>query len=284
MRYSMTGFSKIEQNYQNYNISIEIKSLNHRHLEIKQNLPSNLRSLEIKIRQQISNQIKRGKIDLWLNINNKDNQNYILQNQLISYYFDQLNKHPVAKNLPPINWQDLLSLPDVFTEKTPIELDENTIFSLINQAINQLNQSRKEEGKKIYQVLLEKLDVIQKHIYTIKQQLPQLQHKIHTKIHNQIDQLIITIDQNRLEQEIMHYLQRIDIAEEIDRLFMHIANFRTALNKEGSIGRRLDFVSQELHREANTLGAKIGDAEVVNLVVEIKVLIEQLREQVQNLE
>lgn len=285
MRYSMTAFGRAETSTPHYTLRVELKSVNHRHLEIRPHLPDALRYLEAQIRELLQHRLSRGKIDIWLELTHHTAHQAELHSQTLAHYLKQLESQPFANALPAPTWHDLLILPNTLTT-APLTLpDDQSCLALIEEALTTLLDMRAKEGQAIACIINDKLTQIHQYSQEIRQYLPTLRQQIEQKLRETVTRLLNEVDPKRLEQELVHYLQRADIEEEIDRLIIHTNTFQQTLNHTtGAIGRRLDFLTQELNREANTLGAKTGDAMLTNIAIELKVLIEQIREQLQNLE
>lgn len=285
MRHGMTAFARVYRQTNQHRIQIEIRSVNHRYLEIAPRIGEQWRHLESSMREHLQKRLKRGKIDFWLSIENStgaaipdlnDNALRIWRERLSAYRDDQL---------PPPDWHTLLALPGVLNNNDSSDQpQDDTIMTLFSDACTQLIAARASEGSAMSAVISNKLDLVNSEIHTIRDRYPEVQAGIENNLRDKITALRIDIDQQRFEQELVYLLARADIAEELDRLSFHINETRTTLNQPGAVGRRLDFLMQEFNREANTLGAKSNDPIISRAAVNLKVLIEQMREQVQNIE
>ncbi len=282
---SMTGFASIRKAYEKYNINLDLKSVNSRYLEVNIKLNDELKEFEAQIRNLIKAQINRGKIECIVSIyfhnDNALNINFDVLKPLIT----QLNQLTMQLNHSTVNVSDLLTLPNVLGNTNNFdEAFKQDLFTAVTEAITQLDAQRLTEGSNLQEQLLDKLTAIEKHLCYIKQNLDNLANNERTKLKEKIDKLALNLDEQRLEQEIVLLAQKADIAEEYDRLCSHIKSARQILTEGGLVGKKLDFLMQEFNRESNTIASKTSDINITQIAVEIKVLIEQMREQVQNIE
>lgn len=284
---SMTAFAKCDKQNQFGYISFEIRTVNHRYLEMGFRLPDSVSSIEAALRDKIRHYIQRGRCDITLRYQPSIASNKVLLNLEIAE--DLLkNANILAKksDLPVmLNITDILRWPGV--QQAELNNNEDLHSAIINvfvQAMEMLVQERQREGKLLHGLLLQKLEAICKHFSEIKQLIPQMLPKLQTKVITRLAELKVMLDNNRLEQELVYLANKMDVEEEIDRIQMHTNELQKILIAGGVIGRRLDFLLQELHREVNTLGTKAPDKHVTQYIIDIKVLIEQMREQVQNVE
>jgi len=285
---SMTAFARHERRTDWGLLTWELRSVNHRYLEVHTRLPDEFRGLESPIRQQIGKYLKRGKVDCGLRF--RANPAASAQTRINHDYLQQLIKacHEVEQLLVPaatLNPLDLLRWPGVIQE------DDQDLTPLLNEALDSLNaalddmvQTRQREGEQIHTWISTRNDAIEKLVEQAVQLLPEIQTGLREKLLARLADLNIEADPGRLEQELVFMAQKADVAEELDRLQGHIEEVRKVLQRKEPVGRRLDFLMQELNREANTFGAKSASGETTKLSVEFKVLIEQMREQVQNVE
>ena len=283
---SMTGFARQEDKDSYGSFQLELRSVNHRYLEYFARLPDGFRYLDTVMREQVNQHLNRGKIELTLNF---------LQEKIESEI--QINANAVSKlaqacetiktlvPVEPLRMIDILNYPGVIQHQ---ELDkiqlEKRVLSLLKNALQELTAHRAREGTALKQCIEERLTQMQMHIEEVAVRLPEVQEQLRLKLSTRLAQLQLENDTARVEQEIALALQKMDVAEELDRLRTHIDELHTTLNQGGVVGRKLDFLLQELNREANTLGSKSVDAAMTTHTVALKVLIEQIREQVQNLE
>ncbi|MDO4642986.1 MAG: YicC/YloC family endoribonuclease [Cardiobacteriaceae bacterium] len=281
----MTAFARAIDENAEWRVSVEIKSVNHRFLEILPKIPEALRHLEGKIREQLQANIKRGKIDLWINVEYFDNvRTQHLDEAALAHWLTVLNTAGQTSMLGTPLWHDVLHLPGVLIKENHNEdaLD-HAVLQLLQQALTDLIAMREREGLAISGLLAERLDDIETQLSQITSHLPTLQEKAAIQIQERIAALQLEADPNVAAQGLALLLAKTDVQEEIDRLRFHVQEARQTLQQEGAIGRRLDFLMQEFNREANTLGSKASDHILSQASVELKVLIEQMREQVQNL-
>jgi uncharacterized protein (TIGR00255 family) len=284
---SMTGFAREEQQSEQASFSWELRSINHRFLEISLRLPEELRPLEPLVRERIGQQIRRGKVEAQLRYRGDGqnagaglNVNAVLASQVI----DAAQALPIsaATGLDPLA---VLRWPGVVIEpEQDLEVLREPLLALLEQALQGLSKNRQAEGERIQQMLQERQRGIMEWIMQVRGRLPQVQEVLRERMQQRLLELQANVDPDRLLQEIALLIQKMDVAEELDRLQSHLTEFEATLARAEPVGRRLDFLLQEFNREANTLASKSQDAQVTRAAVEIKVLIEQLREQVQNIE
>ena len=285
---SMTGFGKAVSELPNKKVTIEIKSLNSKQLDLNTRIPSIYREKEMEIRNFISQNIERGKVDLSIYVENigRTISTQINQTALESYY-NQIKE--VAENLQiqiPNDWFSvLLRLPD--TMKTEMEkLDENEwniIFSTFQEALKQFKEFRIQEGAALQKIFEEKINNISKFAKIIEEYESERIQKIRTKILDALQKLDINnYDANRFEQEMIYYVEKLDVNEEKIRLNNHLKYFLETMEKETSQGRKLGFIVQEIGREINTLGSKSNHVEMQKIVVQMKDELEQIKEQILN--
>ncbi len=288
MAKSMTAFSYQETSGEFGECIWEIRSVNHRYLDISLHLPEVFRSQENYYQKQIKGKLKRGKIHATLRFTqNKNNQNSIDVNQPLARALimatQQLENH--MENPKPITSIDVLNWPGVAEE---VESDVSAVLvpaiTLLDTCLDDLIATRLREGEHLSRFIIQRCDQIAEVVVQIRKRRPQILDALRDKLLKRIYDLDITPDNNRLEQELVLLAQRLDIEEEIDRLMAHLDEINRILENDKVMGRRLDFLMQELNREANTLAAKSHDSVTTQLAVELKVLIEQMREQIQNLE
>lgn len=287
MIHSMTAFARAEQAGTNGTLTWELRSVNHRYLEPHLRLPDAFRDLESAVREALRNGLSRGKVECTLRIA-EDSAGKPLQvdreraAQLVAAAESvaSLIKHPA-----PLNPLEILSWPGVLVADAadPQALNKAAL-SLFKQALDELKQSRSREGSELAKLLNERLDSIDGEVAALRELVPQMLAIQRQKILDRSAELQAELDPQRLEQELVILAQKSDVAEELDRLSTHVSEVRRVLKTGGAAGRRLDFLMQELNREANTLGSKAFDTRSTQAAVNLKVLIEQMREQVQNIE
>jgi uncharacterized protein (TIGR00255 family) len=271
-----------------YTLIWEVRTVNHRYLDISPRLPEIFRSIEPSVREVVGKHLKRGKVDCNLFYRKqKQGEEAIEVNEA---RLNQLLK--VASNIEmnmsqfqAISALDVLRWPGVQSEvREDLEPVYEGAILLLNQALEQLVESREREGADILDMVESRCKLIQEQIQVAKTRLPEVQAQIREKLEKKINDLLEEPEQARLEQELVYFLQKMDVKEELDRLESHVKEVRRVLSQTEPVGRRLDFLMQELNREANTLGSKSADIQTTNVSVELKVLIEQMREQIQNIE
>ena len=287
MIHSMTAFARAEQAGANGTLSWELRSVNHRYLEPHLRLPDAFRDLEGALREALRNGLSRGKVECTLRFA-EDSAGKPLQVDLeraaqlvaAAESVASLIKHPA-----PLNPLEVLSWPGVLVaDATDPQALNKAALSLFKQALDELKHSRSREGIELAKLLNERLDSIDDEVAALRELVPQMLAAQRQKILDRSAELQAELDPQRLEQELVILAQKSDVAEELDRLSTHVSEVRRVLKSGGAAGRRLDFLMQELNREANTLGSKAFDTRSTQAAVNLKVLIEQMREQVQNIE
>ena len=287
---SMTGYGKATIAYNEKKINVEVKSLNSKNLDLSTRIAPLYREKEIGIRQYIAKQLERGKVDfaIWIEKDVVTDATPINQS-LVENYYQQIKKISAATGIPePTDWYaTLLRLPDV-TTKTDVEelTDEEWAAAqqAIAQAINHLIEFRKQEGAALQKKFTEKVDNIQALLASIEPYEKSRVEKIKANIVSGLQQIPnVEYDKNRLEQELIYYIEKLDISEEKQRLTNHLKYFRETMNEDGhGVGKKLGFIAQEMGREINTTGSKSNQAEMQNIVVKMKDELEQIKEQVLN--
>ena len=287
---SMTGFGKATVAYKEKKINVEVKSLNSKALDLSTRITPLYREKEMEIRQFIAKNLERGKIDfsIWIEKDVVADATPINM-ALVENYYQQIKKISAQTGIPePADWYaTLLRLPDV-TTKTDVEelTDEEWKAALqaIDEAVNHLIEFRRQEGAALQKKFTEKVDNIQALLASIEPYEKSRVEKIKTNIVNGLQQIPnVEYDKNRLEQELIYYIEKLDISEEKQRLSNHLKYFRETMNEEGhGVGKKLGFIAQEMGREINTTGSKSNQAEMQNIVVKMKDELEQIKEQVLN--
>ena len=285
---SMTGFARVEDACDQGNVSWEIRSVNHRYLELNFRLPEEVRRIEPQLRKFLQSKLARGKVDCTFRYQLADTQAAALElnETLLDSLIKQINH--VNEKLPqatPAEAVDLLSWPGVVrTTETDMNSFHATCIELFKTATEQLVDMRGTEGERLKNMLQERCEEIANIVKKVRIRYPQVLEAIKQKQQQRIDELNVEMDQQRFEQELVYASQKLDVAEELDRLDSHLVEMQTIFDRKNPIGRRLDFLMQEFNREANTLASKSADIETTQAAVDLKVLIEQMREQVQNIE
>jgi uncharacterized protein (TIGR00255 family) len=285
---SMTGFARRELQASWGVLTCELRTVNHRYLEVSLRLPEELRSLEGELRQIIAGALRRGKVDANLYLKSAGGSTRVLEldNGLLEQLVARLGD--VSSKVPGITAPDALDIlrwPGVVREG---EVDKDPILAactaLLKETLQELNDMRTREGSRIRDLLLQRCAAIRAQTQLVQTRLPEVSQRLRARVLEKIQQLGLTPDNDRLEQELVLYTHKMDVDEELDRLGSHLQEVSTALDSAEPSGRRLDFLMQELNREANTLSSKSQDAETTKAAVDMKVTIEQMREQVQNVE
>jgi uncharacterized protein (TIGR00255 family) len=285
----MTGFAREDTETPFGTLSCELRTVNHRYLDVHFRLPEELRAKEIELRQRISARLKRGKVDCSLHIRRSSGGaaakleiNKDLVRQLGARIDEIASLLPATQAVDPV---DILRWPGVIEEP---EIDTDPLLAaatdLLEHTLGALGQMRSSEGGRIAGMLEARCEDILLLATGVRERMPQVLEAVRKKQQERIDKLDVDADPARLETELALVAIKLDVDEELDRLESHISEIRTALQGKEPVGRRLDFLMQELNREANTLGSKSADAETTKAAVELKVLIEQMREQIQNVE
>ena len=288
MALSMTGFSFKEADTQQGILLLEFRSLNNRYLELQVKLDESLRSFEPMIRDLISAEIKRGKVDCRIYFKSKThaldvkNVDPVKLKQLANSV-DEIAKH--FSHVQPINPLDILKTNEIMHDQSvDMNVLEQDLKKNLKESLLEIQLSKAREGEKLQKILLDKLKDIEVLVGEAKKILPVLIKDYQTKIENKFKEALIAIDDDRLKQEFLIFIQKMDIDEELNRITSHIDEVRRLLKIDGAIGKKLDFMMQELNREANTLGSKSISPKTSQISVDLKVLIEQMREQIQNIE
>ena len=284
---SMTAFASAEADSGHGTLAIELRSVNHRYLELGLRLPDELRSLEPIVRERVAAKLSRGKVDMGLRYKPAvaDAAGLAVDDALVGRLAD--TAQALAARFPQFNveFTSLLAWPGVLLDRDT-DLDElrSAALDVLDKALAEMVDSRGREGERLGGFMRERLDAIERIVAEVRTHLPDVRAAMRARFDARIADLKQPLEPGRIEQEVVLQLQRIDVDEELDRLTAHIAEARRVLKLQEAVGRRLDFLMQEFNREANTLGSKAADPRTTNAAVELKVLIEQMREQVQNLE
>jgi uncharacterized protein (TIGR00255 family) len=285
---SMTAFARCDTDTKWGALSWELRSVNHRYLEASLRLPDDLRLLEPKIRQLLSSRLARGKLDcsLRLQINTDAAAGLSINEALARQLVDASREiDHMLYNPSPVDSMDILRWPGVI-EAAGIDweqLREQTV-ALLDTALDELVAIREREGASLRTMIIERLDAMQEIVGNVRTRLPEIIALQRQKIISKLAELDVQLDEGRLEQEAALLMQKLDVDEEMDRLATHIDEVRRNLEGDKPVGRRLDFLMQEMNREANTLGSKSIDMDTTRASVDLKVFIEQMREQIQNIE
>lgn len=289
---SMTAYARSVEQGDWGVLTVEIRSVNHRYLDLAMRLPEQFREFEPKLRELCQSKLSRGKVEVQIRFEAGVDNSDLVSSVNVNQAFAQQYTHAVleidkllGKRSSGINPTQIAQQPQVLNiQKPDIAHLKNQLFLAIDSGLSSLLVARENEGDKLTSVILEKLAQVKLCIEQVKPVVPQMIEQQKEKILNRIEGLGANIDPERLEQELVLYAQKIDVEEEIDRLFAHIKTVENIFEKGGAVGRRLDFLMQELNREANTLGSKSVAVKSSQCSIDLKVLIEQMREQVQNIE
>ena len=285
---SMTAFARCEQETDAGPLTWELRSVNHRYLELGIRLPEELRSLEGMVRETVSQRLGRGKVECNLRfrpIAAADSALLINEQVLHPLLAACETLQHQAPDTQALNPLEVLRWPGVLQEQEPDRAPlARAAQELLSQAIDILIETRSREGQQIHALLSNRLVTIASLVQAARTRLPEIQQRIREKMAARLGEITATVDADRLEQEILYLVQKMDVDEELDRLEGHVEEARRVLERDDPVGRRLDFLMQEFNREANTLASKSADGETTRIAVELKVLIEQMREQVQNVE
>ena len=284
---SMTAFSRIDVNSEFGSLIFELKSVNHRFIEINFKIPELFKKLELQMRDLLKEALVRGKVECSIIINENTvlSETKIDQAQLENY-LDLIQKVKSKVGEPDkISITDVLNLPGVLNQK-PVESSglEKSCLEGFKETIKKLKEFREIEGKKLKKDITEKIKFIEVHLESLEKELPRLLDLNRKRLEKRISDLAVQIDRDRLDQEMVLLANRSDIDEEIVRLRSHSSEVIRLLDTDNAIGRKLDFLMQEMNREANTIGSKSLSEFTSKVAIELKVLIEQIREQVQNIE
>ena len=284
---SMTAYARITEENSWGSITCELRSVNHRFLEVGFRMPDVLRESETALRDMTRKKLTRGKIDCSVQIAfNHSDAGSTLDLEVAQSHIEIAQA--IANKLSdaaPISAVDIMQLPgvikDASIEASQVNKAGKKAFDL---ALDQMLEGREREGAKLAEMVEQRLAGIESQIAIVRENLPEILQQQRTRLHEKLNELKEQMDEQRLEQEIVIIANRADVDEELDRLEAHVSEIRLALKSKESIGRRLDFLMQELNREANTLGSKSISSTTTQVSVELKVLIEQMREQIQNIE
>ncbi|NOQ89406.1 MAG: YicC family protein [Gammaproteobacteria bacterium] len=284
----MTAFARTQENLDEGDVIWELRSVNNRFLELYLKMPEDFRVNETKFREIIQQRLKRGKVECFLRFKQNAEQSAAInvnhqQAKSLAKACQQIND--LLHQPSEVDPMEVLQWPGVVQES---KLDMKPILAAseagLNAALDDLVANREREGERMREVILQRCDAIQQIVNQTRENLPEIQTRYQKKLRDRLDDLNIEVNSDRLEQELVHLAQKMDVDEELDRLDSHLKEMNGILGRDEAVGRRLDFLMQELNREANTLGSKSADISSTNASVELKVLIEQMREQIQNIE
>ncbi len=285
---SMTGYAVETADIPAGQLSLELRAVNSRFLDLSFRMGEDFRVLEPVLRERIGEKVKRGKVECRVNFTQREdaalpgNLNGGLLDQLKSLSDTALAAFPGAR---PMTVAEILRWPGMLGDTSPdLELLHATALKLMDAALAQFNASRAREGDKLKAVILDRVAGIREHVARIRPRTQEIVAAYRDKLSKRLEELLPLPDPDRLHQEVVLFAQKIDVDEELDRLVTHLDEVTRVANAGGAAGKRLDFLMQELNREANTLGSKSASLELTQTSVELKVLVEQMREQIQNIE
>lgn len=280
---SMTGYGKSEATYNGLKVFLEVRSLNSKNLDVNTRIPNRYREMDAQIRKTIAAQLQRGKVDFSLFYESTDGQtNAVINLPVVESYMHQLDA------LAQVNDKEKLEiamrLPDVLKvdRDNLAEAEKGLVHQLLEAVLKQLNTYRKDEGQSLYDDFVKRLRLLQKYLSTVAAADPQRKEAVRQRLQEAVAETKEKIDPNRFEQELIYYLEKFDITEELVRLENHLKYFEENLNAPQSQGKKLGFIAQEIGREINTIGSKVNDAAVQHTVVQMKDELEKIKEQLLN--
>jgi uncharacterized protein (TIGR00255 family) len=282
----MTAYASAESSGPLGTLVCELRTVNHRYLEQSLRLPEDMRVLEPALRERVATRLSRGKVDLTLRVRGEARADALEVDRGLLARLAELHRE-FSGQFPGLHERttELLRYPGVLRQP---EVDQDTlqanVLTVLDQALDALTATREREGSKLGLMLVERLDAIEQVVAQVRGWMPEIRAALRVRLESRLADIKQPVDPGRLEQELVLQITRSDVDEELDRLGAHIVEARRVLELAEPVGRRLDFLMQEFNREANTLGSKSVDTRSTNAAVELKVLIEQMREQVQNIE
>ncbi len=293
MAISMTGFGRSEYKNDNYHFTVECRTINHKYVDINVRLPRKISFLEDKIRNVVKNYVKRGRVDLYIKLDliGSEDVNLKFDETLATQYVNILKSIKSKFDLQDdITVMNIAKFPDIIKSEEKEE-DEDLLWEMLREALEEclckLKEMRCEEGLKLSNDIDMRCDLLNEYIEQIEKYSYNVVSEYKEKLNNRIVEIVDNpslIDENRLAQEVAIYADKCSITEAIVRFKSHIVQLKKAIHKDESIGRKIDFLIQEMNRETNTIGSKSSDLNITNLVVEVKSELEKIREQIQNIE
>jgi len=285
---SMTAFARQQTHNEQGELIWEIRSVNHRYLETALRLPEELRVLEPVVRDRVNNRLGRGKVECALRFkpSAQAESELLVNDHLVKQVLQSANHLMERLHSSPLpTAMDVMRYPGVLINReqdlSPVQ---EAAKALLEKALDDLVSAREREGKRLAELISQRVEGMNAQVERARERMPQVIARVRERLRTRLSEFAEELDQDRLEQEMALLAQRLDVDEEMDRLVTHLDEVKRVLGQDEPVGRRLDFLMQELNREANTLGSKSADSETTQISVEMKVLIEQMREQVQNLE
>lgn len=288
---SMTGYGKSSLAVNSREYQVEIKTVNHKYIDTNIKMPRIISYLEDDVRKMISSKIKRGKVDVFISFENysKDGNDVKINTELAKIYIENMRKLAKEENISAnIEVTDITKMPDVLTIKS--DFDEKQIkeelLQVVENAINQLIIMRENEGKKIFEDINARISLVNDKIQEIFSLSTGLIEEYVVKLETRIKEILKTeeLDKSRLMQEVVIYADKCSVEEEITRMKSHISQLKNLVQSNEPTGKKMDFLIQEMNRETNTIGSKANNLEITNRVVDIKTILEDIREQIQNIE
>lgn len=287
---SMTGFGQSASQSENFVVSVEMKSVNNRFKDIRFKMPSTLNAHEIELKKEMTDMFSRGSFDVYVNIKRAENKNRFddLDAKKVSQFIQKVSALTKAEGVTPT-----LSMTDLLRSEFLIDQDDanqeeltELLFKSFKAAVVELKKSREAEGEKLIKVLEKHLDNYKEHFKTVEKNAEHFKTNVEEKLKKRVDEYkaLVAVDQGRLLQEVIFYLEKIDIHEEINRIHSHLEKFQNLLKSNNDVGRQIDFILQELGRETNTIGSKSSMKEISDSVVQMKLQLEKMREQGLNIE
>jgi uncharacterized protein (TIGR00255 family) len=288
MIYSMTGFAGATRELATAALNLELRSVNHRYLDLQFRLPEELRPLEAGLREMVVARLQRGKVECRVGINPLADREaaFELNNDALKRLRALSEKLRAAwPSVNGLSAAEILHWPGVLgTDTVPLDEMRAACHAALQSALEEFTASRAREGEKLKTLLLERVAAMEVRIATVAPRMPQVLAAFREKLATRLREAMAANDDERVRQEITLFANRVDVDEELSRLTTHLAEVKRILAAGGAVGKRLDFLMQELNREANTLGSKSVDVEVTRVSLDLKLLIEQMREQIQNIE
>lgn len=284
---SMTAFADGEIVVDNLTILCELRSVNHRYSDLSVKLPDRLRFVESDVRRLVGEKLKRGKIECSISYKRQSGtQSFAVNEEMVQKLLDATNRIEALMQAPlGFSALDVLAFPGVQQDtETDRDVLREHIVSLLETSIAKMLDTRAREGAQLAILISDRCEKILQLVGSARERLPVVLNLVRSKLLARIEEVVAQPDNDRLEQELVLLAQKLDVDEELDRLQTHVVEVQRALKQQEPIGRRLDFLMQEMNREANTLGSKSADREMTQISIDLKVLIEQMREQIQNIE
>ncbi len=284
---SMTAFANSEVETPEWQLNCELRSVNHRYCDIHLKIPEPLRFLEAEIRKRLGQSLKRGKIECVINYKKQGRQPHFEVDldavQALLASTDNIQR--LMAQSQPFSALEVMAFPGIQQESAPDKVSlRQSVLQLLNDALQQLLETREQEGRQLGLMIEQRCGKIGELIDRAEKRMPEVLKHLRQRLSERIAEMVEAPDFDRLEQELVMLAQKLDVDEELDRLKTHVDEVLRVLQQNEPVGRRLDFLMQEMNREANTLGSKSMDKEITKIAIDLKVLIEQMREQIQNIE